>query len=170
MHTIGQAAERSGLTPKMIRYYESLGLFAPSGRSAAGYRQYGERDLHALRFIRSARDLGFSLEQIAELTALWRDKDRSSAEVKRLALDHIDALERKAATLQRMADTLKTLARHCHGDSRPDCPILEGIETQGEIGTRAGIETQANVETPAGIGTRAGIESQAACHSETKSR
>ncbi|MER1967231.1 Cu(I)-responsive transcriptional regulator [Castellaniella sp. GW247-6E4] len=140
MHTIGQAARHTRLTPKMIRYYESLGLFAPNGRSSAGYRQYDEQDLHVLRFIRGARDLGFSLEQIAELTALWRDKDRSSAEVKRLALDHVAALERKAATLQRMAETLKTFARHCHGDSRPECPILEGLENQ------------------------------AACHSDTKSR
>lgn len=143
MHTIGQVASLTGLTPKMIRYYESLGLFAPHGRSTAGYRQYDAQDLHALRFIRSARDLGFSLEQIGELTALWRDKHRASAEVKRLALDHIEELERKAATLQAMAMTLRNLAAHCHGDSRPDCPILEGLEDQASVG---------------------------ACHSDTKSR
>ncbi|HUH40298.1 MAG TPA: Cu(I)-responsive transcriptional regulator [Castellaniella sp.] len=136
MQTIGQAAARTGLTPKMIRYYESLGLFAPKARSSAGYRQYDERDLHSLRFIRSARNLGFSLEQIAELTALWRDRARSSAEVKRLAQDHIAELEHKAALLQGMANTLKTLARQCHGDARPDCPILEGLENQASDGAR----------------------------------
>ncbi|CAM5791116.1 Cu(I)-responsive transcriptional regulator [Castellaniella caeni] len=127
MHTIGEAATLTGLTPKMIRYYESQALFAPHGRSAAGYRLYDEADLHALRFIRSARDLGFSLAQVAALTDLWRDRHRASAEVKRLALDHIEALEHKAAVLHSMAATLRALAEHCHGDERPDCPILEGL-------------------------------------------
>lgn len=126
--TIGEAAARTGLSPKMIRYYEQEGLFIPQARSAAGYRQYGEADLHALRFIRSARDLGFSLKQIAELTGLWRDRGRASAEVKRLALAHIESLEAKAALLRGMAATLRELARRCHGDDRPDCPILEGLE------------------------------------------
>ncbi len=130
MLTIGESAAQTGLSPKMIRYYEQQGLFAPQARSAAGYRLYGENDLHALRFIRSARDLGFSLKQIAELTSLWQDRHRASAEVKRLALAHIDALEAKAATLQSMAATLRELARHCHGDERPDCPILEGLADQ----------------------------------------
>ncbi|MDN5844047.1 MAG: Cu(I)-responsive transcriptional regulator [Alcaligenaceae bacterium] len=128
LSTIGQAAQASGISAKMIRYYESMGIFAPSGRNASGYRQYNEQDLHALRFIRSARDLGFSLKQIADLTALWRDTQRSSAEVKRLALAHIAELEDKAGTLQKMADTLRNLADHCHGDDRPECPILSGIE------------------------------------------
>ncbi|WP_345797968.1 Cu(I)-responsive transcriptional regulator [Castellaniella sp. MT123] len=127
LHTIGDAAVHTGLSPKMIRYYESLGILTPQGRSTAGYRLYNEADLHALRFIRTARELGFSLKQIAELTDLWRDRHRASAEVKRLALAHIDALEAKAALLQSMAGTLRTLARHCHGDDRPDCPILEGL-------------------------------------------
>ena len=131
-HTIGEAARLTGLTPKMIRYYESQGLFQPRGRSASGYRLYGEADLHALRFIRSARELGFSLAQIADLTGLWRDRHRASAEVKRLALAHIDALEAKAALLQGMAGTLRTLARRCHGDDRPECPILDGIEAQAD--------------------------------------
>ena len=124
---IGQAARQTGLSAKMIRYYEDQGIFTPKSRSASGYRQYDEADLHALRFIRSARDLGFSLKQIEDLTSLWLNRERASAEVKRLALAQIDALEAKAATLQRMADTLRNLARHCHGDARPECPILEGI-------------------------------------------
>ncbi|MFV0283903.1 MAG: Cu(I)-responsive transcriptional regulator [Castellaniella sp.] len=126
--TIGEAAARTGLSPKMIRYYEQEGLFVPLARSAAGYRQYGKADLHALRFIRSARDLGFSLKQIAELTGLWHDRARASAEVKRLALAHIESLEAKAALLRGMASTLRELAQRCHGDDRPECPILEGLE------------------------------------------
>lgn len=136
--TIGEASKQTGLSPKMIRYYEAQGLFSPKGRSEAGYRLYEETDLHALRFIRSARELGFSLAQIAELTSLWRDRRRSSAEVKRLALTHIDELEAKAKLLQGMADTLRTLARHCHGDQRPDCPILEGIEAQAYLSPTSG--------------------------------
>lgn len=127
MMNIGQAAEASGISPKMIRYYESMGIFTPSARSASGYRQYSEQDLHALHFIRSARDLGFSLNQITDLMTLWRDTHRASAEVKRLALDHIQELERKATTLQQMADTLRNLAEHCQGDNRPECPILSGL-------------------------------------------
>lgn len=127
MLNIGQAAQDSGISAKMIRYYESMGVFAPSARSTAGYRQYSDQDIHALHFIRSARDLGFSLSQIADLMALWRNTHRASAEVKRLALDHIQELERKAAILQQMADTLRNLAEHCQGDSRPECPILSGL-------------------------------------------
>ncbi|HEX7388328.1 MAG TPA: Cu(I)-responsive transcriptional regulator [Castellaniella sp.] len=144
MLNIGETASRTGLSPKMIRYYEQQGLFVPHARTAAGYRQYDERDLHALRFIRSARDLGFSLQQTAELTELWRNRQRASAEVKRLATAHIADLEAKAATLQRMANTLRDLAEHCHGDARPECPILDGLADQSAIG--------------------------AACHSDTKSR
>ncbi|MGA0584462.1 MAG: MerR family transcriptional regulator [Castellaniella sp.] len=132
--TIGEAAARTGLSPKMIRYYEQERLFVPQARSAAGYRQYGEADLHALRFIRVARDLGFSLKQIAELTSLWRDHGRASSEVKRLALAHIESLEAKADLLHDMAATLRELARRCHGDDRPDCPILEGLEDQAFAG------------------------------------
>jgi Cu(I)-responsive transcriptional regulator len=120
----------------MIRYYESIGLLEPSSRSAAGYRQYGEQDLHALGFIRRARELGFPLKQVAALMALWRDKSRASAEVKQLAQAHIAELEHKAQMLREMAATLKNLADHCHGDERPDCPILEGL--QGEAGSCPG--------------------------------
>lgn len=132
MLNIGEAARRTGLSAKMIRYYERLGLFAPQARSLAGYRQYGPADLHTLQFIRSARDLGFSLQQIGELIDLWHNHHRASAEVKRLALAHIDALESKAAALQSMANTLRELAARCHGDDRPECPILEGLEKTPE--------------------------------------
>lgn len=128
---IGQAAARSGISAKMIRYYESTGLLEPSPRSESGYRQYGEKDLHALRFIRRARELGFSLKQVAVLMALWRDKSRASAEVKQLASAHIAELEHKAEMLREMAATLKNLADHCHGNDRPDCPILEDLEGPG---------------------------------------
>lgn len=137
MLTIGQAAARTGLSAKMIRYYEQQGLFTPHGRSIAGYRQYDAQDLHSLRFIRSARELGFSLKQIAELTNLWRDRHRASAEVKQLALAHIAELEEKAATLQSMADTLRRLAEHCHGDARPECPILEGLAQEASADARS---------------------------------
>lgn len=139
---IGEASARTGLSPKMIRYYEQQGLFEPHARSTAGYRQYDGQDLHSLNFIRSARELGFSLKQIAELTDLWRDRGRASAEVKRLALTHIDELEDKAATLQRMAATLRELARHCHGDDRPECPILDGIADQSSTGAARHSETK----------------------------
>ena len=122
--TIGDAAAASGLSAKMIRYYESIGLFQPETRSAPGYRLFSATDLHTLRFIRRARDLGFSMEEIAELLGLWRDRQRSSAEVKSLAVAHLANLERRINELQGMVDALRHLARHCHGDARPDCPIL----------------------------------------------
>lgn len=125
---IGEAARRTGLSPKMIRYYESQGLFSPRSRSSAGYRQYDTNDLHALVFIRSARELGFSLKQIAGLISLWHDRERASSEVKRLAMEHVRELEDKAATLQKMAATLRRLAHKCHGDERPECPILDGLQ------------------------------------------
>lgn len=124
---IGQAAEASGVSAKMIRYYESIGLIARTVRTEAGYRVYSENDVHNLRFIRRARDLGFSVERIGELVSLWRDRSRASTDVKRLALDHVTALEQKAAELQAMADTLRHLAEHCRGDDRPECPIIAGL-------------------------------------------
>jgi len=124
---IGQAAAASGISAKMIRYYESIGLIGSATRTASGYRVYTDADLHTLRFVRRARDLGFSVEQMHELLALWRDRSRASADVKRIALEHVAELERKAAELHAMADTLKHLARHCHGDARPDCPILADL-------------------------------------------
>jgi Cu(I)-responsive transcriptional regulator len=129
---IGQAARASGVSAKMIRYYESIGLLPAAIRSNAGYRVYGEGDLHALRFVRRARNIGFSLEETEELLKLWRDRTRASSEVKELALRHLQDLEAKIAELQGMAGSLRHLARSCHGDDRPDCPILEDLAGQGE--------------------------------------
>jgi MerR family transcriptional regulator, copper efflux regulator len=124
---IGQAAKASGVSAKMIRYYERTGLIPKAIRSEAGYRNYSPSDVHTLRFIRRARDLGFSVEQIAELLALWRDRGRASADVKAVALSHVAGLKAKIAELQAMARTLEHLAAHCHGDDRPECPILEDL-------------------------------------------
>ncbi len=121
---IGEAATRSGVSAKMNRYYESIGLITAPARTAAQYRVYAADDVHTLRFVRRSRDLGFSLEETRELLALWRDKSRASADVKNLAMAHVRELEEKAAELKAMADTLRHLATHCHGDHRPDCPIL----------------------------------------------
>lgn len=125
--TIGVAARRTGISAKMIRYYEEIGLVTSAQRNAGGYRLYGPEDLHALRFVRRARDLGFSVEEIRALLALWRNRGRASAQVKALALDHVADLRRRIAALEDMARTLGDLARHCGGDARPDCPILDDL-------------------------------------------
>jgi MerR family transcriptional regulator, copper efflux regulator len=130
MITIGQAAKRSGITAKMIRHYDAIGLVRPSARSEAGYRHYTENDVHTLGFVRRARHLGFSLDQTATLLQLWRDRKRASAEVKSLALRHIEELDDKIAELEAMRRTLDHLARHCHGDHRPDCPIIDDLANQ----------------------------------------
>jgi Cu(I)-responsive transcriptional regulator len=124
---IGDAARASGVSAKMIRHYEAIGLLPPARRTEAGYRLYGEQDVRVLQFIHRGRALGFSLEQIASLLALWQDKDRASADVRRLAETHIDELERKIAELESMKRTLQTLAHSCHGDQRSDCPILDDL-------------------------------------------
>ena len=124
---IGQAAAASGVSAKMIRYYESIGLMPKIVRTESGYRVYSEHEVHILRFIRRARDLGFSVEQIADLVSLWQDRERASKDVKAIALEHVSVLERKIRELQEMASTLKHLARTCHGDGRPQCPILEEL-------------------------------------------
>lgn len=125
--TIGQAAERSGVSAKMLRHYEQLGLLPAVARTDAGYRLYGEREVHTLRFIRRARDLGFSMTEIAELLALWQNRRRASAQVKRIAEDHIADLDRRMAEMQAMRRSLAALAGCCHGDDRPDCPILDDL-------------------------------------------
>ena len=126
--TIGQAAVSSGVPSKTIRFYEQLGLLKPAERLANGYRAYDESNVQTLRFIRRARDLGFSLPEIDKLLALYRNRRRASEDVKRLALAHIADVDQKIAELTRIRDTLAELARHCHGDQRPDCPILEELE------------------------------------------
>ena len=128
---IGQAAKATGISAKMIRYYESIGLLPAAWRTDSGYRFYTDEDVHVLRFVRRARDLGFAVADIGELLALWRDQGRASADVKRIALGHVAALERKIAELQGMVDTLRMLAAHCHGDARPDCPILTDLDAGG---------------------------------------
>jgi MerR family copper efflux transcriptional regulator len=125
---IGQAAAASGVTAKMIRHYEELKLLRPATRTAAGYRVYDEKEVHTLRFIRRARDLGFSIKEIEALLALWQNRHRASADVRRLAGEHLAALERKIQELQAMRRTLEQLIHHCHGDERPDCPILDDLE------------------------------------------
>ncbi|MFN3463856.1 MAG: Cu(I)-responsive transcriptional regulator [Terricaulis sp.] len=121
---IGNAAERSGVSAKMIRYYEEIGLITAS-RRANGYRDYDENDVSVLQFIRRTRDLGFSLDEVSNLLALWRDRKRPSREVKRLASQHIEDLERRMREMRAVVRTLKTLADHCRGDERSECPILE---------------------------------------------
>ena len=127
-HTIGEAAAESGVSAKMLRHYETIGLMPRSSRSEGGYRLYSETDIHALKFIRRARDLGFSTTEIKTLLALWRNRTRSSRQVKKLALEHVKVLEEKADTLRIMASTLQNLADNCHGNDRPECPILDGME------------------------------------------
>lgn len=125
--TIGQASRRTGVSAKMIRYYEEIGLLRPAARSEAGYRHYGEADLHTLRFVRRARDLGFGMDDIAGLLALWHDRGRASAQVKTIALDHVGTLRRRIAELEAMSRTLADLAERCCGNDRPDCPILDDL-------------------------------------------
>jgi Cu(I)-responsive transcriptional regulator len=126
---IGEAARASGVSAKMIRHYERIGLAPPPARSEADYRVYGEREVHLLRFIRHSRDLGFSLTQIRALLGLWQDRDRSSRQVRELALDHLAEVDAKLAELQAIKSTLQQLVHSCHGDGRPDCPILDTLET-----------------------------------------
>lgn len=125
--TIGEAAEVSGLSAKMIRHYESLSLIAKANRSMGNYRVYSENDVHTLRFIKRARSLGFSLTEIETLLALWRSKRRSSQQIKAMAGKHIAELDKKIAEMQSMRNALAQLAQHCHGDDRPECPILDDL-------------------------------------------
>jgi MerR family copper efflux transcriptional regulator len=131
---IGQAATHTGVSAKMIRYYESIDLIKQSHRTDAGYRTYSENDLHMLRFIRRARKLGFSLEQIRDLLSLWQDSDRASADVKNIALAHVTDLNKRIVELTEMRDTLSHLAQACAGDGRPNCPILHGLAAPADGG------------------------------------
>jgi len=124
---IGQAASQSGVSAKMVRHYESLGLLPAVHRTDAGYRQYGERQIHTLRFIRRARALGFSMAEISELLKLWQNQGRASADVKRIAQAHVADLERRIAEMEAMRQTLAQLAHCCAGNDRPDCPILKEL-------------------------------------------
>lgn len=125
--TIGDAAKASGVSAKMIRHYESIGLIDAARRTDSGYRLYSDQDVHVLRFVHRARELGFSLEQIGVLLSLWQDKSRASADVRALARSHITELDRKIAEMQAMRRTLESLAASCHGDARSDCPILDDL-------------------------------------------
>ena len=135
MTNIGTIAKRSGLPAKTIRYYESIGLIPPAARSEGNYRTYSELDLQTLRFVQRARGLGFSVKDVAKLLTLWQDRRRSSAEVRRLAQDHVGEIDRKIEELKGMRRTLVHLIERCRGDDRPDCPILDDL---------AGEKTQAH--------------------------
>ena len=124
---IGQASRASGVSAKMIRYYEQIGLIRPADRTDSNYRSFGERDVNELRFIRRARSLGFSVEDITHLLSLWRDRQRPSREVKAIAEAHVKELDARIAEMQAMADTLRQLSSCCAGDDRPDCPILADL-------------------------------------------
>ena len=127
MMNIGEAAAASGVSAKMIRYYEETGLIPPAGRTASGYRTYGPKEVQILRFVRRARDLGFPMEKVADLLALWRDRSRASADVKHLAEAQIHALEARIREMQEMKVALEHLVHSCAGDDRPDCPILDDL-------------------------------------------
>lgn len=136
---IGAAARRSGVPAKTIRYYEDIGLLTP-GRAGNGYRDYAEADVHRLRFVQRSRSLGFSVEECRQLLSLYDDRDRASADVKRLAESKLAEIDRKLRELTSLRDTLRLLARDCHGDARPDCPILAGIAGDGPCQGGAGAD------------------------------
>jgi MerR family copper efflux transcriptional regulator len=149
---IGAAAAASGVTAKMIRHYESIGLLPPAERRPNDYRDYGEREVHELRFIKRARRLGFSMAEIGALLALWRDRSRPSRDVRRIAEAHVGDLEARIAEMQAMAKTLRQLMHKCHGDDRPDCPILEDLAL-GEVGfLPLGRRAARRVSKPRGLG------------------
>ncbi len=139
---IGKAASLAGVTPKMVRHYESLGLLPKVHRTDSGYRVYTGNEVHTLRFIKRSRDLGFSMAEIAELVKLWQDRRRPSASVKKVAASHLDELDRKIKEMQSMRKTLAHLVHCCHGDDRPDCPILEDLEGLGAASGASGHAAQ----------------------------
>lgn len=125
---IGEVAALSEVNSKMIRRYEEQGIIPKAGRSTSGYRTYSEKDVHILRFVKRARELGFSMKDIKQLVSLWRNKSRPSSQVKSIASKHVGELEKKLFEIQTMLKTLKHLTEHCHGDQRPDCPILDALD------------------------------------------
>ncbi len=127
---IGEASKKSGVSAKLIRHYESIGIIPKASRALSGYRTYSDREVNILKFVKRSRSLGFSMEEIKKLVSLWRNKKRTSQEVKKLATKHIDELEQKISELQSMVETLKHLAMNCHGDERPDCPILDELAAE----------------------------------------
>ena len=129
---IGQAADASGVSAKMIRHYEAIGLMAKALRTDSGYRIYDGNDVHTLRFIRRGRALGFSMKEIGQLLGLWRNRRRASGDVRRVAQQHIAELDQKIAELQAMRRTLHQLVQHCHGDRRPECPILDDLAGEAQ--------------------------------------
>ncbi len=131
---IGEAAKRSGMAAKTIRFYEEAGLIEPAPRTGSGYREFSDDDVRRLRFIHRARNLGFNLDEVGRLLSLWSDRERASADVKRLALEHVGRVEAKMAELRSMRDAILHLAERCHGDDRPECPILDELagETRAE--------------------------------------
>ena len=149
MLKIGEVAERSGMPPKTIRYYEDIGLIGPAERLDNSYRAYGETDVQRLRFIHQARGLGFSLKDVAALLALYGDRKRASHEVKRLALRHVAELDGKISQMMAIRKALSDLADRCHGDDCPDCPILDELASDGEIGT---VEASDTGRAPAIVG------------------
>ncbi|MDH4191850.1 MAG: Cu(I)-responsive transcriptional regulator [Betaproteobacteria bacterium] len=154
---IGETARVSGVSAKMIRHYEEIGLIPKAKRSDSGYRRYSHIEVHALRFIRQARSLGFSIKQIGALLSLWRDQRRPSSKVKALALAHIDELDQRIHEMQAMKRTLQELAVHCHGDERPECPILD------KLASGTGLPETRAAHSPKLEG-RAGIGRKNACH------
>lgn len=134
---IGEASKATGISVKMLRYYEEIGLVRPALREYSGYRVYSDKNVAVLRFVRRARDLGFQVKQIAALLDLWQDGSRASADVKSLAMDHVRELEQRRRELDEMIATLEHLAHHCHGDARPDCPILTGLSAEEEMLAKA---------------------------------
>lgn len=150
---IGEAAAASGVSAKMIRYYESIGLISNVARTDAGYRIYSEDDVQMLGFVRRARDLGFSVGQMTALLALWSDRSRASADVKRIAMEHVAELDRKMRELRDMSKTLRHLAEHCQGDHRPHCPIIDSLSSGHEAGPVRGTKRRNSVAaTTAGTG------------------
>jgi len=125
---IGEVSSLAGVNSKMVRRYESLGIIPKAGRTGAGYRQYSHNDVHVLKFVKRSRELSFSMKDIKQLVSLWRNKSRSSAQVKVIATKHIDELQKKLNEIQAMLNTLKYLAKNCSGDQRPDCPILKELD------------------------------------------